>query len=146
MHESLVKEATLVSGHSAVLPGLTVEDHVGSQDGTSNDGSTVHQLLADSTLRDVFGLLHVCAAKCILESLTGLGEDGRRSCGRLRRLGSLEGRVVDEAGSVRWLRSLTQCRRNGEGAPKEEGHGDDDVCRVPGWQSQEWVGVIKLSD
>lgn len=142
VHESLVKEATLVSGHSAVLPRLTVEDHVGSQDGTTNDGTTVHQLLADITLSSVVGLLHVCAAKSILEGLAGLGEDGRRSCGRLRHLGSLEGRVVDEAGSVRGLRSLAQRRRYGERAPKEEGHVDDDVCRV--LEGKSGLGFINI--
>lgn len=100
VHESFVQEAPLVSGHSAIFAGLTVEDEVRSQDGTTNDGSTVQQLLSEVTLIGVVGLLHVGPTEGILEGLTGLGEDGRRSCGWFRCLSSLERRVMDESGCV----------------------------------------------
>lgn len=100
VHKSLIQEAPLVSGHCAILTGLTVEDEVGSQNGTTNDGSTVQQLLGEVTLRSIVGLLHVCPTEDILEGLAGRGEDGGRSCRWLWRLGSLKWRVVDEASSV----------------------------------------------
>lgn len=100
VHESLVQEATLVSGHSAVLAGLAVEDEVGGQDGAANDGTAVQQLLRDVARRSVEGLLHVCAAEGILEGLARLGEDGGGSCGGLGGLGGLDRRVVNETSSV----------------------------------------------
>lgn len=100
VHKSLIQEAPLVSGHTPIFTGLTVENEVRSQDGTTDDGSTVQQLLGEVTLRDVVCLLHIGPAEGILEGLAGLREDGRLSCRRLRYLGSLEWRVMVEPSGV----------------------------------------------
>lgn len=101
MHESLVQEASLVSGHAAILAGLTVEDEVGCQDGTSDNGGAVNQLLREvSGLRIEGRLLHVCSAEGILKGLTRLVEDRGLSSERLSCLSGLEWRVVDEASGV----------------------------------------------
>lgn len=70
VHESLVQEASLVGGHAAVLAGLTVEDEVGCQDGTSYNGGTIDQLLREVSGLRIVGRLHVCSAEGILEGLT----------------------------------------------------------------------------
>lgn len=128
VHEGFIEEASLVSRHAAILTSLTVENKVGSQHSTTNDGSTVHQLLSCVAGLGVEGLLHVGTAEGILKGLARLAEDGG-SAESLSRLGGLERRVVDEASSIGKLRSLAESRRDGEGTPKEESHGDGDVCR-----------------
>lgn len=127
VHESLVQEAPLVSGHATILAGLTVEDEVGGQDGTTDDGTSVQKLLGEVATLSIEGLLHVAAAEGIVEGLMRLGEERRLSAERLSSLRRLEWRVVDEAGSIRKLWSLCEGRRYGERAPKKESHGDDDV-------------------
>lgn len=76
VHKGFVQEAPLVSGHTAVFSRFTVEDEVGCQDGTTNNGSAIQQFLGHiATLCRVEALLHVCTAEGILEVLSGLGED-----------------------------------------------------------------------
>lgn len=127
VHESLVQEAPLVGGHAAILAGLTVEDEVGGQDGTTDDGTSVQQLLGEVATLSVVGLLHVAAAEGIVEGLMRLGEERGLGTERLSSLRRLEWRAVDEASSIRELWSLSEGRRYGERAPKEESHDDDDV-------------------
>ena len=127
VHESLVQEAPLVSGHSAVLTGLTVENDVGGQNGTTDDGSTIQQLLSDVATLGTVRLLGVGPAEGILESLTRLSEDRGRCAERLGCLRGLERRVVDEASSVGELGHLSECRRHSERTSQEESHGDDAV-------------------
>lgn len=85
MHESLVQEAPLVSGHSAVLTGLAVEDNVGGKNGTTDDGSTIQQLLGSVSTLGIVGLLCEVPSEGILEGLAGLAKD--RGCAE--RLGGL---------------------------------------------------------
>jgi len=100
VHESLVQEAPLVSGHSAVLAGLTVKDQVGCQDGTTDDGTAIQQLLGEVTGSSRVGLLHVGTAEGILKGLAGLGKEGGRSSRGLCSLRGLDRGVVDEASGV----------------------------------------------
>lgn len=110
VHESLIQEAPLVSGHAAILAGLTVEDEVGGQNSATDDGTSVQQLLSEVATLSVVGLLHVAAAEGIVEGLTRLGEERGLGSERFGSLGGLEWRVVDEASSVRKLWSLSEGR------------------------------------
>lgn len=127
VHESLIQEASLVGRHAAILASLTVEDKVGSQNGTTNDGGTIDQLLSEVSRLRIVGRLHVVSAESILKGLTGFGEDRGLGSERLGYLCRLKRRVVDESSCVGKLRNLMQSRRYGERAPKEECHDDDEV-------------------
>lgn len=127
VHESLIQEASLVGRHAAILASLTVEDKVGSQNGTTNDGGTIDQLLSEVSRLRIVGRLHVVSAESILKGLTGFGEDRGLGSERLGYLCRLKRRVVDESSCVGKLRNLMQSRRYGERAPKEECHNDDEV-------------------
>lgn len=118
VHKSFVQEAPLVSGHTAVLSRFTVEDEVGCQNSTTNNGSAIQQFLGHvATLCRVEALLHVCTAEGILEVLSGLGEDRGRNALRLCCLGGLDGRIVNESGGVCELRNLAKRRGYSERAP-----------------------------
>jgi len=110
VHESLIQEASLVGRHAAILASLTVEDEVGSQNGTTNNSGTIDQLLSDVSRLRIVGRLHVGSAEGILKGLTGFGEDRGLGTERLGYLGRLKRRVVDESSCVRELRNLMQGR------------------------------------
>lgn len=117
VHKSLIQEAPLVSGHTAILSRFAVEDEVGCQNCTTNNGSAIYQFLGQVTiLSRVDTLLHVCTTEGILEVLARLGED-RGNALRLCCLGWLDGRIVNESGGVCELRDLAKCRGYSERAP-----------------------------
>lgn len=86
MHESFVQIAALVGSHAAILSSFAVEDHVGRQDGSTNDGGAIQKSLSEiATLGGIVGRLHVGTTEGILEGLSRFRKD--RGGGRAERLG-----------------------------------------------------------
>lgn len=120
VHESVIQVAALKHRHPTVLSRLAVEDQVGGQDSSTDNGRAVQEALGEIAPLRLVGGLHVRATERILEGLSGLRED-RVGTERLR-LERLEGRVVNESSGIGGLGDLAESRSHGEGASEEERH------------------------
>ena len=82
MHKGFIKECPFVRWHAAVFPSLAVEHEIRGDDGSTNDGGAIKELLSHAAGFRAHGLttgLDVGTTESLLEGISRFGEcgDGR---------------------------------------------------------------------